>query len=576
MVPAWMRQEVLLATIVCVASSVLSVFVSRAGWFQDVEARFFDTMNRARDQSEFGRDVVLVALDDDVYATFDRLNPTPRDYLAKIIDKLVEAKVAVIGLDFIFDLPAQGNDEDLVLEDALRRARQKGVVVVIAAGVVGMGLEPPLERFSAHAIIGHVGIESTRTRAALASAPIESFARRLARAAGAERRPSSEILFPPDPPLRIVPASDLSLVIETYPEMFSGKIAVVGSTAKHSGDRISVNTSVPGFEEAMPGLLIQGYALATLATSIPKRSPLAIEMLATFALSALVLAGCLVLESRFWPLLAISFMAIISFGVVYLAASLDYFMNPVPAILSSGLVALAWRYQHNRRTEGVFAATLSRPVLRSIRKDRAISDLMQARRCQGVFLVCDLIGYSKACRDQPPDVALEIANDYLAPAAEIIEQKGGMVDRYTGDGLLAYFGPPVPWVAKDDLAAAAEAAVEAAIRIRDSTRLASERRATQGEPKLDISFGIETGTVLAGFIGSRRRLQYTVMGEAVNNATRIENVGHLPDGGVAFTSRILISSQLRDLLGTRYCWIERSIPRESRVVGEVFELRAGD
>ena len=107
-------------------------------------------------------------------------------------------------------------------------------------------------------------------------------------------------------------------------------------------------------------------------------------------------------------------------------------------------------------------------------------------------------------------------NEYLSAMTDIIEAHGGFVDKYIGDAIVAVFGAPL-----DDPDHAANA-VRAALRCAATAARARSRRGRIPGPRLRQRIGLNTGEALVGNIGSRRRFNYTVMGDMVNLASRLE------------------------------------------------------
>ncbi|MCC6275816.1 MAG: adenylate/guanylate cyclase domain-containing protein, partial [Leptospiraceae bacterium] len=102
--------------------------------------------------------------------------------------------------------------------------------------------------------------------------------------------------------------------------------------------------------------------------------------------------------------------------------------------------------------------------------------------------------------------------------SEDIVSEGGLVNKFVGDGILAIFGAPIP------LENSSLAAVRAGTKIRETVRLINGDDSSQNLPNIDIGLGIHTGPVLAGNIGSKSRMEYTVIGDTVNIASRVENL----------------------------------------------------
>jgi adenylate cyclase len=120
---------------------------------------------------------------------------------------------------------------------------------------------------------------------------------------------------------------------------------------------------------------------------------------------------------------------------------------------------------------------------------------------------------------------------------------GGLVDKYTGDGLMVVFGVPVPRMAAAEIDADARAAVACALAM-GRTLDAFNAEQAGGEVRARMRIGIHSGSVFAGCVGARQRAQYTVMGAAVNAAARLEGLKPAPESEAAESGdcRILISA----------------------------------
>ena len=132
-------------------------------------------------------------------------------------------------------------------------------------------------------------------------------------------------------------------------------------------------------------------------------------------------------------------------------------------------------------------------------------------QAQATVLFCDLEGFTTLTETLGPAGIVELLNEYFEVMVEILERHRGVVTQFQGDAILATFNVPVP-----DPAHAANA-LRAAIEMRDATR----RRAFAGQ-RIGNRIGINTGRLVAGAVGAKGRLSYTVHGDAVNLAARLE------------------------------------------------------
>jgi adenylate cyclase len=156
-------------------------------------------------------------------------------------------------------------------------------------------------------------------------------------------------------------------------------------------------------------------------------------------------------------------------------------------------------------------------------KQRLLKDLSQSTLISGkpqnkqiTILISDLRGFTSIAEQYPASSLIEMLNLYFSNMCEIILRYGGMIDKFMGDSILALFG--MSEARKDDLERAIACAVEMQQTMLQVNRLNVER----GYPRLFMGIGINTGNVVAGKLGSDLYNEYTVIGDAVNTACRIE------------------------------------------------------
>jgi adenylate cyclase len=137
-------------------------------------------------------------------------------------------------------------------------------------------------------------------------------------------------------------------------------------------------------------------------------------------------------------------------------------------------------------------------------------------RQTATMLFADIRGFTQLSERLMPEEVVEMLNRYLAPVVNVVFANAGLLDKFYGDGIMAVFGPPRP--ADDD----AWRAVVAARQILDQVR--ELNRQPHVTWPLAVSVGLATGEIVAGHIGSERRLEYTVVGDAVNLASRLQQI----------------------------------------------------
>ena len=146
-----------------------------------------------------------------------------------------------------------------------------------------------------------------------------------------------------------------------------------------------------------------------------------------------------------------------------------------------------------------------------------IDNVMEPTELTATIVFTDIIAFTQLAEKIPPRETNMILNQYFSMVTDIIFRHDGTLDKYIGDGLMAVFGAPME--RQDD----AERAILAAKEMREE--LAAMMAKKEGHTrKFDIRIGINTGRVVAGNIGSPRRMDYTVIGDPVNIASRLESI----------------------------------------------------
>ncbi|HET9743363.1 MAG TPA: adenylate/guanylate cyclase domain-containing protein [Terriglobales bacterium] len=153
-------------------------------------------------------------------------------------------------------------------------------------------------------------------------------------------------------------------------------------------------------------------------------------------------------------------------------------------------------------------------------------------------LFADIRGFTTLSEKMEPDKVVEILNNYFTHVTDVIFDNGGTLDKYLGDGVMALFGAPLNKGNDADNAVRTAQGIQRLLV--ELNRDASERK----WPELRVGIGINTGKVTAGYIGSPRRLDYTVIGDTVNTAARL--MSNAPAG------KIIISQATKSELSTNF------------------------
>ncbi len=167
--------------------------------------------------------------------------------------------------------------------------------------------------------------------------------------------------------------------------------------------------------------------------------------------------------------------------------------------------------------KGAFSTYVSSQIMDEVLKDPGRMALGGARK-RVTMLFTDIRGFTSMSEIMEPEDVVSIINVYLSVQTEIILRNGGMLDKFVGDCVMAVFGAPIS--KPDD----SFRAVKSALEIQRSIRELNQARKMAGEKTVTIGIGINTGDVVSGNMGSAQKMDYTVIGDSVNLAARLESI----------------------------------------------------
>jgi adenylate cyclase len=206
----------------------------------------------------------------------------------------------------------------------------------------------------------------------------------------------------------------------------------------------------------------------------------------------------------------------------HLDRSIDVTTGDEIGQLASAFNRMVMQLRENQRVRETFGKYIDPRVVEGLINSPKLTAAEGQRRVMTVIF-CDLKGFTSLSEGMTPQGLVKVMNRYLSIMSEPIRANRGIIDKYIGDGIMAYWGPP--FVGEPDHARlACLAAMEMVERIETLRREIPELLGVLGTPmeKCDLRIGVATGEALVGSIGSDVMMSYTVMGDVVNLASRLE------------------------------------------------------
>jgi PAS domain S-box-containing protein len=182
---------------------------------------------------------------------------------------------------------------------------------------------------------------------------------------------------------------------------------------------------------------------------------------------------------------------------------------------SKGVIVIVDDLSTTELLQETFSRYVSPQVLEQVLSSRQRPSLRSAR-CNLTVLFCDIRNFSHFAAQHRPEAVVELLNQYLDIMVEVLFAHQGTLDKFLGDGLLAFFGTPRPQADHPCRA------VQAALAIQQKLTEVNAKRRRRLQPVLDIGIGMNSGEAIVGNIGCEKRMEYTVVGDMVNLAQRLQ------------------------------------------------------
>ena len=389
------------------------------------------------------------------------------------------------------------------------------------------------------------------------------------------------------------PVLSLSALLEDEvpEEMVRGRVVLIGNVAPSLRDLFEVPhsrfiNSSQFFE--VPGVELHAQRTEALQRLLQSRSPEIVTAQGwqrALLLLSMMLLGGFIAESptrirRSLGLLSIAVLLLT--GTVFVLTLNGVWIGltmPLSGlILVSGSAILGRGIQsqrHQQEMRRLLGQTSSPAVAQKLwdQREELIKDgRFTGREQQVTVLFSDTCSFTSVSEQLTPSALMQWLNRGMSVGVDAVTSRGGIVNKFTGDGMLAVFGAPVSKGRGVD----AGHAVAAALAIQEQITRLNEELAVEGQPPLRMRIGIHSGPVLTGSLGSSKRLEYAVIGDTVNCASRLEGLKKQHHDNLV---RILVSGETQSLLDTVPAHVSSQSWGTILVKGrsepmEVFELRS--
>jgi adenylate cyclase len=555
-----LRRVLLIGTALLVLLlQVIEIIPGFATPFGQLEYSVRDTLMRMRGSQTPSRDIVIVAIDDFSFNWTGYRWPWPRSYYAGIVDQIITGGGKVVGLDLFLFAPDAEAGNDQVLAEALGKAPAAVTVSQItkdpATNYMVSSLSQPLPAYMD--VLAGTGITAfTRDEDAIVRG-IQAYdtyqdrvyynwafeMARLYMGADEPSNPSNtslqfnggtvplhsgQILVNYAGPAGTYPTYSASNVhdgvtLEENPDAFRGKIVLIGATTVTLQDVYPTpyDSQVP-----TPGVEVVANAIDTIIngkylTEAPPWAGLLLILLAA-------IAAVFISRSQ-RPVLTVTLMGLAMLG--YLAVNLvlftkSNFLLPIvfPLLMLFLGVVIPTLEQavsqelEKRRVRNLFSRFIAPEMVDQMVNTQDINTLN--KRANLTILFSDIRGFTTLSEKLSPEGVVNLLNPYLETMTAVIHKHGGTVDKYEGDAIVAFFGEPVSF--EDHAARTVRAAVDMLKALDElSAQWLAEKRV---ENRFNIGVGVNTGEVFVGLLGSKERINYTIIGDNANLAARLQDL----------------------------------------------------
>jgi len=517
-------------------------------------------------------DVVIVFTDEEFYAEYDKY-PLRRTDLSTIVVRLKDMGASVVAIDMMLDFNS-AYGEDPTLQDALE---ETGNVLLVSQAQIEegeyLGLNTAIDRFND---VTNQGYSNIAPNSAISESIVRlrihkemvnlfdawPFAVKAVAMSREEEPELANGVLSIGPEIEVqldqfdemyidypllpggykgiaslheiigISASDLLFIddeeeLEDLAYLVSGKIALIGEVAEVAHDQFETPVG------NVYGVEVIANSISTIIKNGPlKAASLGLELLVGFLLLAVFLCTRLIQAplSRNSICIAVLVLYVLFTTYTYISIGLVFSISYLLIASVFALIVINARFyisEMGQKTmiREMFGQYLSPKVVENLVDDPSKIQLGGEEREMTAFF-SDIQGFSSISERLTPSELVQLLNEYLTDMCDIILGAEGTVDKFEGDSIMAFWGAPTRQ------ADHAKRACFAAIEMNDRLVELRARALQQGVTPLVVRMGVNTGAMVVGNMGSKQRMNYTVMGDAVNLASRLEGANKAYGSGM--------------------------------------------
>lgn len=552
-----------------IVSGLTAILLALIFWFGAFETWEWRLEDKLFIRGEANKDIVIVAIDDASLQELGRW-PWERVVTAELVSRISEAPPSVLGVDINFPEPAEGDEAlaqaltqefpvvlptEAVLEiptgknerRPLKALKTLSPVTAISEVVeLGATNTPP----DSDGIVRRIPIKVVDTennfiksfgakiagyvQQEYAAPPVDNFEQMLINYQG------------PGSTFESVSAKDV-LADEFDKTILQNKIVLIGATAPDLHDTWFTPTAK---SEPMPGIEVHANVVQTiLSKDFLANAPDLLTLILIFVLAFVLTFSSLFLKTR-WNILMplililtylIAVVVLFDFGIIL------NILYPLLTIVITFTSLAIYRYvnevREKREVRKAFEFYLSPHVIEEILKDPNKLAL-GGKKKEMTVLFSDIRGFTSLSEGLSPEELTHLMNQYLTAMTNVVLSNDGVLDKYIGDALMAFWGAPLAQPKH------AERACRTALAMISKLEKLNQQGAWPEGRNINIGIGVNTGEMVVGNMGAEKRFDYTVLGDSVNLGSRVESINKQYGTKIIITE--FTKAEISDEFVTRY------------------------